>query len=492
MIDRTHRPALLALLAIGGLLLALAGLLTLASERFGYDWRVIDMPVLGLVAGLMAAGALYLPLAPLIRRLAAAAPATQRHLLLAVFTLGLAMRAVLMASEPALEDDWQRYLWDGGVVAHGLDPYAASPADARAAPAGTALGDLARAAGKTLERVNHPELRTIYPPLAEGAFALAHALTPWRLLGWRALLLLGDIATFALLVLLLRDVGRSPLWASLYWWNPLALKEIFNSAHMEAVLLPLVLGALVLAARRRAVAGALLLTLAAGVKLWPILLAPLVLRPLMARPARLLAALVLMAGLLALMAWPMVAAGLDSSSGLMAYAQRWQTNSALMPALTALLTPLAEALRSADWPGLAGGPARGLAAGLTPGLMARGLVGAIVAATAIAVAIRPWRDAAALTTRAMVVVGALVLLSPAQFPWYALWVAPFLAFHPLWGFLLLALTMPLYYSAFHLMPRGAYDLYSGWLVWLIWSPTWALLLLALLRRWRTAGARAHA
>jgi hypothetical protein len=35
--------------------------------------------------------------------------------------------------------------------------------------------------------------------------------------------------------------------------------------------------------------------------------------------------------------------------------------------------------------------------------------------------------------RASLMVAALVLLSPAQFPWYVVWFAPFLAFRPCLG-----------------------------------------------------------
>ena len=40
---------------------------------------------------------------------------------------GLAARAILFASEPVLEDDYQRYLWDGAVTAQGLNPMRSRP-----------------------------------------------------------------------------------------------------------------------------------------------------------------------------------------------------------------------------------------------------------------------------------------------------------------------------------------------------------------------------
>ncbi len=46
-----------------------------------------------------------------------------------------------------LEDDYQRYLWDGAVTAAGANPYAVSPQAARALGPATALGRLAVEAG---------------------------------------------------------------------------------------------------------------------------------------------------------------------------------------------------------------------------------------------------------------------------------------------------------------------------------------------------------
>jgi hypothetical protein len=144
-----------------------------------------------------------------------------------------------------------------------------------------------------LERINHSDLRTIYPPVAQGVFALAHWIGPWKLTAWRGLILILDMVTIALLLALLRDLGRSPLWAALYWWNPIVLKELFNSAHMDAIIVPLILGALLLAIRKRPLAATACLTLAAGAKIWPLILLPLVWRGLLDKPRKLALAIAL-------------------------------------------------------------------------------------------------------------------------------------------------------------------------------------------------------
>ena len=77
---------------------------------------------------------------------------------------------------------------------------------------------------------------------------------------------------------------------------------------------------------------------------------------------------------------------------------------------------------------------------------------------------------------------ALVLLSPAQFPWYAVWFAPFLAFRPWTGFLLLTATFPLYYLDFYFIGRDQPEIFTGWIVWIIWLPVWCALAIEAVRK----------
>ncbi len=466
MIGMSIKPsetrALLGWCAVGCGLLALALCLAVTSPLFGYDYAVKDMPVFWLAGGLAGAGLLYLALPWIICASQSLATARSRHLLWAMLVAGLAMRLVLFASTPALEDDYQRYLWDGAVTADGLNPYATSPDAAKAAdPNEKAVGRLANASGLTLGRVNHPELRTLYPPVAQGAFAVAHWIAPWNLNGWRAVLLLFDIASVALLLMLLRDLGRSPLWSALYWWNPVVLKEIYNSAHMDGLIVPLILGGLVLTLRNRPLAATASLTIAAGVKIWPIILLPLVWRKLSDQSGMLIACVALAALGGALFAWPLISAGLDQSSGLIAYASKWATNSALSPLVAAAAGGLLNVF-SID--------------AVKPALLARGLIVLALGTVVLWQCRTQATGARDMTDRWVIVTAAMFLLSPAQFPWYYVWVLPFLACRPVPGLLVLTATLPLYYTAFYYLSQDAYAVFSTRIVWLIWLPAWGLLL----------------
>lgn len=460
-----------AWIGAGLVLLGGALALNLQSERFGPEVELVDMPALPLAAMLVGAGALYALLLPLVRASIAQGLGASRSLLLVVFAFGLLFRLVLIGSIPVYEDDWHRYLWDGAVTAHGYNPYWVSPEEAQSEPYYHTLGELARQSGAIIERINHADVRTLYPPVAQAAFALAHGIAPFSLEAWRAVILAAELTTLVLLLRLLALSGRSPLWMALYWWNPVVVKELMNSLHMEAIVTPLVLGTLLLSLRGRSLAAVVSLGLAIGAKIWPLLLAPLVLRPLIARPRQLAMALAVLFGLSALLAWPVLSAGVDQSSGFIVYAQYWRNNSAHFGALEAALRWLTAGLELApDMPGMA---------------VRAGLAG-LAAVLSLRIAWRPLRDGDDLMARAGLVTAALFLLSPSQFPWYAIWMLPFTVFRPRAGLTAVTVLIPVYYVSFHYVAIDDYDVFRDRIVWLIWIPVWSLLALEAWRSWNTA------
>jgi hypothetical protein len=465
-------------LAMGAALGGAAYALCRYSTLFGPEIEVIDQPAIALATGITIAGALFLLILPLVKATLGAAPSTQKKVLAFIVLCGLLLRLALINSTPAFEDDWNRYLWDGAVTAHGFNPYEASPDDAQGEPYHYTLQPLARASGVVIERVNHSHLRTVYPPVAQAFFALAYAIEPFSLLAWRAVLLGSEVLTLVLLMALLVAAGRSPLWSALYWLNPVAVKEIMNSAHMEGIVMPFVLGALLLAVRGRTMLSAGVLVLAAGAKIWPLILAPLILRPYWTEPRRLAGAALLIAALMALWLAPISTGGFDSNSGFVAFAQYWRTNSAHFPILESLVRFVLP---------------ENLSAGTTATLIAKAALAVVAAGIALWVAWRPLEGGEDLLARAAVTVGALFILSPVQFPWYGLWMLPLLAFLPSLGLLAAVALTPIYYASFYFMAHDQHETFRSAVVWLIWIPVWSILIFEI-ASWRTSStsSRAHA
>ncbi len=471
-----NRPAkdksaylLVAWSLLAGLLLGGAAALTRASPYFEWQREVAEMPAVYLGFAMLIAGLCYGLLVPLIRHSLSNSVATRRGLWWGACAVGLIARLVLLSSEPALEDDYHRYLWEGALSARLINPYRVTPAAARQADASTPLGELARSGEAVLMRVNHPGITSNYPPVAQAAFALSHMIAPWNLTSWRLLVLTFDAATLAILVGLLLWIGQDRLWSLLYWWNPIVIKELANSAHMDSLIVMLVLGSLYLSAQRRHFGALLTCGLAIGTKLWPVLLVPLLLRPLERRPWQGLAGLSLIIGMTVLWLAPNWMGGPNPHDGYVAYAQFWRTNSALFPALEDLVGAGLESIgwQAPSW------------------LVARSVIGAGLMVFAVWSAARSDGSASDVHGRAGLVILALVLLSPAQFPWYVIWVIPFAAFQCRATVVAMTALVPLYYASFHYIARGNYVFYADVVVWFVWLPVWlvaAIEVLAMRRR----------
>ena len=183
----------------------------------------------------------------------------------------------MIFSMPILEDDYFRYLWDGGVTVNGINPYSYSPEDVlndNGVP--EKLSELAGKAGGILENINNPSVRTIYPPIAQAAFALSYIIDPFNVVTWKIILLIFDLITLALLFYALRERGLPVTYLMIYWWNPLLVKEIFNSGHLDVIVFPFVLGGLILAVQNERVKSTLSMVIGIGIKLWPAFILPLI------------------------------------------------------------------------------------------------------------------------------------------------------------------------------------------------------------------------
>jgi hypothetical protein len=343
-----------------------AGLVLALSLAAGLpSWRV----ELGQLQALLFVGFGFYALALLSLRRWSALPHSGAALLVVAF----AMRAAVVRVEPALSDDLFRYVWDGRVILAGHDPWAHAPDD-------TALAALRDR--DIHPRINHPNLRTIYPPLAEAGFALVAAVSP-TVTGMKLWILLHDLALVAVLGTWCSRRTGSALPALAYAWNPLVVAEYAGSGHHDPTGILWLVVALVLAERRPAWS-AVAFAAAVLVKILPLVALPFLFL-LWPWRTRLLALALVGVGLALFLA----KAG-GAASGLAAYAGAWRNNELFF----------AYAARLAGDPG-----ARMLAAGLS------------VAAVATMLVLR--REAWAATRSVLRVA---LLAGPVLHPWYLGWV----------------------------------------------------------------------
>lgn len=188
-----------------------------------------------------------------------------RSLVWAIFVFAVLFRLVMLPQTPWLSDDVYRYLWDGRVLANGINPFRYAPEAAELAP----LRDAA-----IFPHVKHKEVVTVYPPLLQALFWLAHRLGG-SVIAMKALLIIADSALVFLLFWTLPKLGSPAWWAILYAWHPLAIIEIAGSGHVDGIgALFLFAAVALLAMRRKEIAAAFCLALAFLVKFLSVLLVP--------------------------------------------------------------------------------------------------------------------------------------------------------------------------------------------------------------------------
>jgi hypothetical protein len=182
-----------------------------------------------------------------------------------VIGFALVFRLTLMFHDPVGSDDIYRYLWDGKVGAAGMNPFALSPLD-------PALDHLHT---KDLPgRVNFPEMRTIYPPLAQVFFRSSVTLFGDSVVGMKFLLVCADLATILLILLFTKKPGLRAESVLLYAWSPLPVLYIALDGHIDGLGIPLMLLFLFFVSTRKELRAGVALGLASLAKLYPLILAP--------------------------------------------------------------------------------------------------------------------------------------------------------------------------------------------------------------------------
>jgi hypothetical protein len=208
-------------------------------------------------------------------------------------------------------------------------------------------------------------------------------------------------------------------------------------AHVDALVPPFVLGALVMMSRGRTNLAVALLGAGAGAKIWPLLLLPLVLSRIRKEPVRLAVAGALLVAVLAVAVGPVVVSALRPSSGLTAYASSWGNNNAFFAWAAHLLARLLDES--------------------TAQRVLRMTVGLAGATTALVVAWRAGKEPRDLVRASLIVAATVFYLSPAQFPWYAVWFLPLAALLRSWPLLLASATLPSYYLFYPFWADGRGD-----------------------------------
>jgi alpha-1,6-mannosyltransferase len=356
--------------------------LTICSRNFG------DRGGPYFMASLTVAGIAYL----LAIREFFATPRFERR----VVVMGLVLTAVwhveFLRLPPGADDDIHRYVWDGRLQRLGYNPYLVVPSD----PAVKGLHT------PETRNLNNPDLPSPYPAGAQLFFRAVTAIQESTFALKVAFVICEFAITFVLLDVLrrTRQEQRAHLVLA-FAWNPLLAVEVAGSGHIDIVgALLLVVSAAALVRRWRATA-AVALGLAIAVKFLPVVLLPLYWKRVRIRDAALAAAVV---GLLYVpfLNRSFFNHGRIPIGSLGTYVQNFRFNGPVFAALAQVAPPqllvglaVLVGLVAATWQRI-----RSAAPELSPGQFA-------------------W-------PQFVWPMAACLLCAPVVFPWYLLWLLPFL------------------------------------------------------------------
>lgn len=249
-------------------------------------------------------------------------PKPSRQLFVVAILFAIAFRIPLAAPPVNADNDMIRYLWDGRVQKLGINPYSVLPADP------------AMASTHTDETRNMPSAkhRSPYPPAAQLFFRLVVTLHDSSR-AMKLALIFCDLLTILVLWRLLGVIGRSEWLTLAYAWNPLVVLEVAHSGHIDALGALWILGAAFWMARGRSTLATVGFVFAISTKLLPIVLIPLFWKRITVRDG------LVGAALLVLLYVPFAAGGTDVLFGIQNVVQHIRFNGPVFRGLMMATSP---------------------------------------------------------------------------------------------------------------------------------------------------------
>jgi hypothetical protein len=314
------------------------------------------------------------------------------------------------------DDDIRRYVWDGRMQRLGYNPYLVVPND-------PALGGLHTPETRTL---NNADVPSPYPAGAQLFFRAVTAIHE-SVFALRVAFVVCDFAIVLVLLDVLRCNRQGAHWVLAYAWHPLLATEVAGSGHIDIVgALLLLVSADALGRRWRTIA-AVTFGLAVAVKLLPIVLLPLYWKRLRVRDG------VLAAVAFGLLYVPFFNHGRIPIGSLGTYVQRFRFNDPVFATLERVAAPQ-----------------------LVVGLAV--LVGFLTA-------IWMRRKSAASSSDAFAwPMAASLFCAPVVYPWYLLWLLPFLRSVSTLPIIIWTVAIIPTYYVWHLRTLGRPWLVPGWIM----------------------------
>jgi hypothetical protein len=355
-----------------------------------------------------------------------------------VIVVGLVLAALwhlpFLLMAPGSDDDVHRYVWDGHVQRLGFNPYIVVPSD-------PALGALHTLETRTL---NNPDVPSPYPAGAQLFFRAVTAMHE-SIFALKVAFVVCDLAIVFVLLDVLRRTRQGEHWVLAYAWHPLLATAVAGSGHVDIVGVLLLLVSVAALVRRWRSVAALAFGLAVSVKLLPIVLLPLYWKRVRMRDGALVAIV------LGLLYVPFLNHGRIPIGSLGTYVQKFRFNDPVFATLERVTAPQVVA---------------GLAV----------LIGFLTAIWMRRKSAEGSSDAFAWP------MAASLLCAPVVYPWYLLWLLPFIRSTSTVPIMIWTLSIIPTYYVWHLRIIGRPWLVPGWIMLLEYGSVAGAVAIIVLRR----------
>ena len=193
-------------------------------------------------------------------------------------SIGFIGRIMLLFGLPVLSNDFYRFIWDGRMMAMGINPYLVLPESIPETETYSRVGEDAEALYRGMGALSSGNY-TCYPPVNQFVFALVAFISPESIAGsvilMRILIILSEAGTFFYGRKVLNRLGLPESNILLYFINPFIILELTGNLHFEAVTIFFLVIALYTLLRNKFINSAIWLSIAVSVKLIPLIFLPL-------------------------------------------------------------------------------------------------------------------------------------------------------------------------------------------------------------------------
>ena len=426
-----------------------------------------------------------------------------------IIFFGLLFRVIILPTNQIQEDDIYRYLWDGKVFANGVNPYKFSPNEIsevkklkikKPEQFSSRYGEREKLELDLLyslkwendrsvvfmERINHPNVPTIYPPFTQIVFRVVHQIKQDSIITMRSVFLVFDILALIFIVMILKKLGKNQALCIIYFWSPLVIKETFNSTHLDIIGISLMCGSFYFLICFWRLTALVFLALGTMSKFYPVILLPIYIRGMiqnrsenesLAKAWTIVCFVLIAFGVTcAILYWPFLDTDTKTFDGLKTFTTFWQNNESLFSILVFFYRNIIGLEQSFSL----GQEALLLSYDL-PTFLAKLTVLVVLGVSILWLTLYSGAFPPEKMLRfCFIVMSLLFLLSPVQNPWYLNWVIPFLCFFPIRAWIFLSGLIGFYYLDFYLDYQNIQG-YGFWVILIEYLPFYMVLILDFLK-----------